>query len=125
MSYTATPLRSKTLQSFGGLVTDSNRIGMTGALGATVVSQDAAASPVTSPVTNMSNSGVSLTVPSNAVQFTINSTVAFQIGEDTSYTQGLNVPANTLFTMDCARMTQIAIKTSNGTNTTSFQFKVV
>lgn len=125
MAYTPTVLRVKTLQSFGPLVTDSNRIGMTGSLGNTLQSQDATGTPVTSPVTNMVGTGVLLTVPVNAVQFTVDSTVTIQVGEDTSFAQGLNVPANTLYTLDCARMTFIALKPSSATNTVSFQFKIV
>jgi hypothetical protein len=125
MAYTPTALRQKGIQSFGSLVQDQNRVEMTGTTGNTVVSQDATASPVTSPVTNMSGSGASLTVPANAVQFTINSTVSIQVGEDTSYAQGLLIPANTLWTIDCARMANIALKPTSGTNTVYFQFKVV
>ena len=125
MAYTPTALRQKSNQSFGSLVQDQNRVEMTGTTGNTVVSQDATGTPVTSPVTNMSASGATLTVPTNAVQFTVNSSVTIQVGEDSSYAQGLLVPANTLWTIDCARMTNIYLKPSNGTNTTYFQFKVV
>jgi len=125
MAYTPSGLRAKNNLSFGSLVQDQNRIGLTGATGNSVLSQDATASPVTSPVTNMSVSGVTLTVPANAVQFTVNSSVTIQIGEDGSYAQGLNVPANTLYTIDCARQQYIYLKPSNGTNTVSFQFKIV
>jgi len=125
MAYTPSGLRAKNNLSFGSLVQDQNRIGLTGATGNSVQSQDATASPVTSPVTNMSGSGVTLTVPANAVQFTINSTVTIQIGEDGSYAQGLNVPANTLYTIDCARQQYIYLLPSSGTNTVSFQFKIV
>lgn len=125
MAYTPTPLRQKGTQSFGSLVQDQNRVEMTGTTGNTVVSQDATATPVTSPVTNMSASGAALTVPTNAVQLTINSTVSIQIGEDSSYAQGLLIPANTLWIIDCARMTSVYLKPSNGTNTVYFQFKVV
>jgi len=125
MAYTPTPLRQKGTQSFGSLVQDQNRVEMTGTTGNTVISQDATGTPVTSPVTNMSASGAALTVPTNAVQLTINSTVSIQIGEDSSYAQGLLIPANTLWTIDCARMTSVYLKPSNGTNTVYFQFKVV
>ena len=125
MAYTPSGLRAKNNLSFGSLVQDQNRIGLTGATGNSVQSQDATATPVTSPVTNMSGSGVTLTVPANAVQFTVNSTVTIQIGEDGSYAQGLNVPANTLYTIDCARQQYIYLKPSSGTNTVSFQFKIV
>ena len=125
MAYTPTALRQKGTQSFGSLVQDQNRVEMTGTTGNTVVSQDATGTPVTSPVTNMSGSGATLTVPTNAVQFTVNSTVTIQVGEDGSYAQGLLIPANTLWTIDCARMTSIYLKPSSGTNTVYFQFKVV
>jgi len=125
MAYTPTPLRQKGTQSFGSLVQDQNRVEMTGTTGNTVISQDATGTPVTSPVTNMSASGAALTVPTNAVQLTINSTVSIQIGEDSSYAQGLLIPANTLWIIDCARMTSVYLKPSNGTNTVYFQFKVV
>lgn len=125
MAYTASTLRSKNNLSFGSLVSDQNRIGMTGYSANFTISQDATASPVTSPVTNMSASGVTLTVPANAVSLTINSTVSIQIGEDSSYAQGLNIPANTLYTYPCARQSFVYLKPSNGTNTTSFQFNCV
>jgi len=125
MAYTPSGLRAKNNLSFGSLVQDQNRIGLTGATGNSVQSQDATATPVTSPVTNMSGSGVTLTVPANAVQFTVNSTVTIQIGEDGSYAQGLNVPANTLYTIDCARQQYIYLLPSSGTNKVSFQFKIV
>jgi hypothetical protein len=125
MAYTPSGLRAKNNLTFGSLVNDQNRIGMTGSLGNTILSQDATGTPVTSPVTNMSGSGAALTVPANAVQFTINSTVSIQIGEDSSYAQGLNIPANTLWVIDCARIQYLYLKPSNGTNTVSFQFKIV
>ena len=125
MAYTPTPLRQKGTQSFGSLVQDQNRVEMTGAIGNTIVSQDATGTPVTSPITNGSGSGFALTVPANAVQCTVNSTVTIQIGEDSSYAQGLLIPANTLWTIDCARMTSIYLKPSSGTNVVYFQFKIV
>ena len=125
MAYTPTPLRQKGTQSFGSLVQDQNRVEMTGTTGNTVVSQDATGTPVTSPQTSISASGVTLTVPANAVQFTVNSTVTIQVGEDSSYAQGLLIPANTLWTIDCARMTSIYLKPSSGTNVVYFQFKIV
>ena len=98
---------------------------MTGAIGNTIVSQDASGTPVTSPIGNGSSSGFALTVPANAVQCIFFSTVTLQIGEDSSYAQGMFVPATTYFTVDCARMTTIYVKPSNATNSIYFQFKVV
>ena len=128
MAYTPTALRVKGTQSFGSLVQDQNRIEMTGAIGNTLQSQDATATPVLSPLTNGSASGFALTVPANAVQCTIYCTtvaVTLLVGEDSSYAQGMFVPATTYFTVDCARMANIYIKPSSGTNTIYFQFKIV
>ena len=128
MAYTPTPLRQKGTQSFGSLVQDQNRVEMTGAIGNTIVSQDATATPVTSPIGNGSGSGFALTVPANAVQcifFCSTAGVTLQIGEDSSYAQGMFVPATTYFTVDCARMTNIYVKPSNATNSIYFQFTVV
>lgn len=125
MAYSASALRSKTNLSFGSLVNDQNRIGMTGYSANFTISQDSTATPVTSPVTNMSSSGATLTVPANAVSVTINSSVTILVGEDSSYAQGLNVPASTLYTYPCARQAYVYLKPSNGTNTVSFQFNCV
>lgn len=128
MAYTPTGLRTKGIQSFGSLVQDQNRVVMTGSVGNTVQSQDATATPVTSPLTNGSGSGFVLTVPANAVQcifYCSTSLVTLQIGEDSSYAQGMFVPATTYFTIDCARMANIYVKPSSGTNTIYFQFKLV
>ena len=128
MAYTPTALRQKGIQSFGSLVQDQNRVEMTGAIGNTIQSQDATGTPVTSPLTNGSASGFALTVPTNAVQCIVycsTSLVTLLVGEDSSYAQGMFVPATTYFTVDCARMTNIYIKPSSGTNTIYFQFKIV
>lgn len=126
MAYTPSARKSATSpNNFSGLRVDGNRIAMTGALGNVMQSQDAAGSPVTSPVTNGSGSGFALVVPAGAVQFTINSSVTCQVGEDSSYAQGLQIPASTLVTFDCADQANIYLKPSSGTNTIYFQFKIV
>lgn len=125
MAYTASGLRQKGNQTFGSLVQDQNRVEMTGYSANFTISQDATASPVTSPVTNMSASGATLTIPANAVSVTISSTVATQVGEDSSYAQGLNIPANNMYTYPCARQAFVYLKPSSGTNTTTFQFNCV
>lgn len=125
MAYTPSGLRSKGLQTFGSLVFDQNRIGLTGVLGNTFQSQDATGTPVTSPITNLAASVKTLVVPSNAVQFTISSTVIIQVGEDSSGAQGLNIPANQIWTFDCARIANIYLLPSSATNTVSFQFKLL
>lgn len=124
MAYTPSPRKSKSaVNNFAGQATDANRVAMN--YGNAMVSQDATGTPVVSPVTNMSASGVTLTVPQNAVRFTINSTVACLVGEDSSFAQGINTLANTFATFDVAQQATISIKPSSGTNTTSFYFTVV
>lgn len=124
MAYTPSPRKSKAvINNFAGQPIDANRVVMSYAN--SMESQDNTASPVTSPQTNMSASGVTLTVPDGAVRLVLNSTVTIQIGEDGSYAQGLNVPANTLFSVDCAQQKFIYLKPSNGTNTVSFLFVIV
>lgn len=124
MSYTPSARKIKSpVNNFGGQATDGNRVAMN--YGSAMVSQDATASPVVSPVTNMSASGATLIVPQNAVQFTINSTVACLVGEDSSFAQGVNTTAGVPMTFDVAQQATISIKPSNGTNVTSFYFSTV
>ena len=124
MAYTPSPLRTRNNLSFGSFPEDQNRVNMP--LNANfTISQDATGTPVTSPQTNVSGSGATLTVPPNAVSLTINPTVTTQIGEDSSYAQGLNIPANAPFIYPCARQQYIYIKPSSGTNTVSFQFNCI
>lgn len=124
MPYTPSVRKTKSpVNNFAGLAVDGNRVAMSYANG--MVSQDATGTPVTSPATNVSGSGVALTVPQNAVRFTINSTVAIQVGEDSSFAQGFTVPAATSKTFDVAQQAFIYIKPSSATNVTQFYFDVV
>lgn len=124
MSYTPSARKTKSaVNNFAGQATDGNRVAMNYAN--SMLSQDATTVPVVSPVTNMSGSGVTLVVPQNAVRFTINSTVACLVGEDSSFAQGINTVGSVLATFDVAQQATISIKPSSGTNTTSFYFSVV
>jgi hypothetical protein len=89
---------------------------------------DGTASPVTSPITNGSASGLVLTVPLNAVSFYIYiaSAVTALVGEDSTYTYGLFIPTTTLVgPLYCANQGFIYIKPSSGTNSIYFQFQTV
>jgi hypothetical protein len=88
-------------------------------------SKDATASPVLSPATSVSGSGAVLTVPQNAAQFTISSSVTCQVGEDSTYTYGITIPANTPWTFDVANQQYIYLKPSSGTNTIQFYFNCI
>jgi hypothetical protein len=124
MAYTPSSAKTKTTSGiFSNQPVDGGRVSM--GYANSIQSQDDTATPVTSPVTNMSNSGAALTVPPNAVRLTINSTVAILVGEDASYAQGINVPANTLFSIDCADMANVYLKPSSATSTVSFIFNIV
>lgn len=124
MAYTPSPRKSKsTPNNFTGLAVDGNHYPIQAAN--SMVSQDATGTPVVSPATNMSASGVALTVPQNAYRFTINSTVAVQVGEDSTFVQGFSVPANVSQSFDVAQQAFIYVKPSNGVNVTSFYFSVV
>jgi hypothetical protein len=114
--------------NFGNLRVDAGRNALTGVLGNYMQSYDATATPVYSPISNGSNSGLTLTVPANAVQFYIYiaSAVTALIGEDSTYTYGLFLPTATLWgPFDVANQQYIYIKPSSGTNTIYFQFVMV
>jgi hypothetical protein len=124
MAYTPSARKTKTSpNNTAGLPVDSNRVAIQA--GNFMQSQDATGTPVVSPTTNMSASGVALTVPQSAVRFTINSTVATQVGEDSTYAQGFTVPAATSQTFDVANQAFVYVKPSNGTNVTQFYFTLV
>lgn len=111
--------------NFSGLRTDGNRVSMTGALANYMQSKDATDTPVYSPLSNGSNAGFTLTVPKGAVRFNINASVTTQVGEDSTYAYGFTVPANTIYTFDCANMANIYVKPSNAVNTINFYFDIV
>lgn len=121
MAYIPSPRVPKSVpNNFGGMKVDGNRVAMQ--YGSVMISQDITATPVTSPITNGSGSGIVLTKPVNAVQIMINSSVTCQVGEDSSYAQGFQIPASTPVTFDCADQQFIYLKPSSGTNTIWFQF---
>ena len=111
------------MSNFGGLRVDANRIGMTGALANNMKSQDATATPVTSPVTV--NTTKTLTVPLNAVSITISPvTNAVQVSEDSTQSAYFALPAGTTWTFECANQEYIYLKTS-GSTVVSFYFSLV
>jgi hypothetical protein len=124
MAYTPSVRKTKSApNNFAGQAADANRVAMNYANA--IQSQDATASPVVSPAANVSAVGATLTVPQAAVRFTIQSTVAIQVGEDSTFVQGFSVPANTICTFDCAQQAFIYLKASNATNVTNFFFNIV
>jgi hypothetical protein len=104
---------------------DANRNALTGLLGNRMMSIDATTSPVTSPITNGSGSGIVLKVPQNAAQIRINSTVTCLVGEDSTYTYGYLAPAAVDTWFDVANQQYVYLLPSSGTNTIYFQFNVI
>lgn len=127
MTYAPVTFKSKSApNNFGGIRNDSNRIAFTGVLGNNMQTQDATTSPVTSPLSNVDAvAGQILTVPQGAVKITVLSTVACQIGEDSSLAFGFSLPANTVFTFDVSNQQYVYLLPSNGTNTINFYFTIV
>lgn len=114
--------------NFGNLRVDAGRNAMTGALANYWQSHDATGTPVYSPISNGSNSGITLTVPANAVGFYLYaaSAVTVLMGEDSTYTYGLLLPTATLWgPFDVANQQYIYLKPSSGTNTIYFMFLMV
>lgn len=128
MAYTFGGFKIKSSPNdFSGLVTDGNRVALTGASAGYTQSFDASAGPVYSPITNGSGSGVTLKVPQSAVSCTIliASTDTALVGEDSTFTYGMFIPTATYFTYPCTRQQYIYILPSSGTNTIYFQFNMV
>jgi hypothetical protein len=127
MAYTASPYRTNAnppQSNFGGLVVDGNRIGMTGVLGSSMQSIDGTSIPIASPLT-MSGSVQTLTVPSNAVQITINPTTAVVwVSEDSTMSAYFTVPAGTSQTIDIARQKYIYLK-GTSPDVVNFYFTLV
>ena len=122
MAYTAPTLKVGG-NLFSGLVNDANRNAMTGVLGSYIQTEDATGTPVPSPVTV--NTTQTLKVPQDAAQCTIVSTTnAVQVSEDSTMTASFSVPAGTIWTFDCARMTNIYLKTGSST-VVNFYFTMV
>jgi len=127
MSYTFGGYKTKSVSpnlasNFSNLQVDGGRNALTGLVGNFMQSKDAAESPVYSPISNGSGTGLTLKVPQNAAQFRINGNVSCVVGEDSTYTYGHLAPADTDTVFDCANQQYIYLKPSNGTNTIYFQF---
>jgi hypothetical protein len=120
MAYTASTNRQST--PFGGSVTDANRVAMTG-FGNSIQTIDATGTPQASPL--VVNTTATLVVPLNAIRCTISSvTNSVQVSEDSTQSAYFTVPAATLFTIDCARQTNIYLKTGSST-AVNFYFSLV
>lgn len=109
--------------NFGGLVPDSNRIGLTGYLGSNFQTQDATTVPVTSPTTV--NTTATITVPNNATSIVICSvTNPVQVSEDSTQSVFFTLPAGIPWEFQVARQQFVYLKTS-GSTVVSFYFPTI
>lgn len=106
--------------NFGGAVVDANRIGMVGN-NSFFQTQDAAASPVTSPLA-MTGSVQTLTVPANALSVTVTpETTIVQVSEDSTMSVYSRVQIGQSQTFPVARQQYIYLK-GTSSNVVSFFF---
>jgi hypothetical protein len=113
MSYTPSPRQSQTMATnFGTLRNDGNHKELDH--GNVFQTQDAAVSPVTSPITV--NTTQTLTVPPNAVSVTlIGVTNAVQVSEDSTMSTYFSLPAGVPWEFDCADQAFIYLKVGSST----------
>lgn len=106
-----------------GFRVDSNRVAMAGARANVFTTQDAADTPITSPVTV--NTTQTLKVPQGATSMLIcSATNPVQVSEDSTQSAFLTIPANIPMNVDCADQQFVYLKTSVST-VVSFLFKIV
>lgn len=124
MAYTFSGFKVRTgISDFGGLRTDANRIGMTGALGNFIQTKDATDTPVTSPVSV--NGDKTLVVPTNAATVKIHAaTNDVRVSEDSTYSCYFTVPHDQVVEFDVANQKEIYLQTTGATSV-NFCFKCV
>ncbi len=115
--------------NFGSSVVDGNRVAMVGT-GSWFQTQDnTPTTALISPLANISGSAVTtLIVPQNATTITIYSSVTLQVSEisgTSSLSQYFLVPATTIVTLPVARLLNLYILPSSGTNAIQFYFTTV
>ena len=113
---------------FAGIVNDGDRNAMTGAVGSGIQTEDASATPVTSPLTISTTAVTHLVVPQNAVSMVINVSNASpvnisEVSAMTSYYQIQQIDGNV--EIDLARQNDIYLMASSATATAWFYFKIV
>lgn len=124
MAYTPSPIKKKNQSNnFGALRNDGNRIALTGATANSIQTQDATASPLTSPLTV--NTTATLAVPQNAYSVVIVSTTnAVQISEDSTQSSYFTLPAATVWEFDVANQQYLYLKTGSST-VVNFYFNLI
>jgi hypothetical protein len=85
-----------------------------------IQTQDATASPVTSPIAQSSSTATTLVVPNSAIRFHIVPlTNSINVSETSSVTTYLTAPTGVITTVECANMANIYLKANTGTATGS------
>jgi hypothetical protein len=107
--------------NFSGLRVDGNRVAMTGTLGNYIQTRDATGTPLNSPLSV--SSAATIAIPKAAAQITISSSGTCTVSEDSTSTASFALPANTIWTFDCANMTNLYLTGSS--ITVNFYFTMV
>lgn len=113
-----------TPSNFSGLVTDGNRIGMTGATGAGINTRDG--NSVKSPVSVLSTSATTIQIPANAVSIFIHTDKNLNLSERSDFDSYFVIDAtHGIVQIDVARMKYLYLKGASNTCAVDFYFKVV
>lgn len=110
------------------VVSDGDRVNLTGAIGSGPQTSDATGTPLTSPLTVSDIAVTTVLVPQDAVQLnliTITNTLNISEADSTVATKYFTIPIGTLITIDVARCSTLYLKANTGSATVSFWFNVV
>ena len=110
-------------KSFSNLSRDGSQTAMQTGRG--IATQDATASPQTSPFTLPSASITTISVPSNAAELVMFCATAFKVSEDSTVTRYFMIPASTTIAIPLSGTDTIYLQASTGTPTLYFYFVTV
>lgn len=114
-----------TVRLTGGQVNDSNRIAVQGVANG-INTNDAAPTPVTSPVVATATADVVLTVPQSAISVTIvPATAAATVSEVAGSAQNAVLPVGTVTTINLAKQKYLYLRGSGASSTVSFYFSLI
>jgi hypothetical protein len=107
--------------NFGGQIQDSNRVAVAGITNG-ILTNDATATPVVSPVAVSAGINTILKVPTAAISVTLIASAALNVSELSAFTQFATIPANTPVTIQLAKQKFLYMQ---GAATVSFFFNVL
>jgi hypothetical protein len=128
MAYTPSANKTKTqgyASNFSNLQNDASRNALTGLLGNRILTNDATATAVTSPVSMAGATTLTLNVPADAAQIIISpQTNSVGVSEDSTAGQYFLQPGNTAQAYDVANQATVTLK-STTTTSVSFYFSII